>query len=252
LREAVRALLYWTNWARAYNIGRSDHLAHTWSLSIEEQFYMVWPALLIVLLRFCARRSILSWVILGATFSWLARIFLNYVNPYTSPNRLLCGLDTRADALLLGCAVALYLSNRTIVKPNSSDPSLRILSGGSVLGLSVMGVLAWTNASWMIYAGWTLVSVLSAVIILELVVSRRWFLHRLLENELLVYLGKISYGLYLWHYPIMRVFEKYHHHWPWGKWAMLPTVFAVTLISYYVIELPCLRLKKKYQRVPER
>ena len=98
----------------------------------------------------------------------------------------------------------------------------------------------------MIYFGWSLASVLAAVLILQLVVTSDTLVHRCLQNRALVFMGRISYGLYVWHFPILAMMQK--HDLPWQNLGYLVPSFIVALASYYFLELPFLKLKSRYQR----
>ena len=109
LGDCLIVLCYMANWTRAFGTGRPDRLGHTWSLSIEEQFYLLWPVTLETILRTCKtyRRSVqvLAIVILGV---WLLRAAMLASGAH--PLRIYSGLDTRADALLVGCLLAVSAS----------------------------------------------------------------------------------------------------------------------------------------------
>lgn len=109
-RDALTALFYSSNWVHIMDVQRPGIFAHTWSLSIEEQFYLIWPLALIWLLRRTSSRlSLLRWIVLGIFLSEMTRIALTAT--YTEWLRMYCGTDTRADALLIGCAISVVLSS---------------------------------------------------------------------------------------------------------------------------------------------
>jgi peptidoglycan/LPS O-acetylase OafA/YrhL len=246
--EALRALFYFTNWAQIFYIGRNVSLAHTWTLSIEEQFYIVWPVLLLFFLRKQSRNSLLCWVLLGVFLSVATRIVLllgcNIQCFYSS--RLARSPDTRADSLLLGCYVGILVSSNLLPQWRWFAKVLKISAVISCIGLLIMGRL-WFNGTWMVCVGWLLASVFAAIIIAHLVSASRGWIHRIFENPVLVYVGQISYGLYVWHFPIERFMQQ--HQLPWQNLMYLPPAFLVALASYYLIERPCLRLKARFARV---
>src|SRR5206468_2851848 len=115
--------------------------------------------------------------------------------------------DTRADALLLGCMLGLGLTSDLLPKDTRGTGILNYASLASVAGLVALGFLPEFP---MYYLGWGLASVFSVMIILDLVTTRQGVLRSILESRFLGYLGKISYGLYLWHNPIFRAIQDQH------------------------------------------
>ena len=128
VKEALAALFYYTNWANIFDLIRSDYIGHMWSLSIEEQFYILWPAILLSLLRFASRKSLLQFILLGATISWLTRVLL-FLGTTAGRERFFFGLDTRADSLLLGCAVGVALTIGVFRDP-AKVPRFALYAGG--------------------------------------------------------------------------------------------------------------------------
>jgi len=112
LIDVAITVVYAVNWARAFDIP-PKLLRHAWSLSIEEQFYLLWPLILIVMLRaISSRQRIATVILLGAVVSYLWRVALALQG--ASVQRLFNGLDTRADSLLVGCALGLVLGSNLI------------------------------------------------------------------------------------------------------------------------------------------
>jgi len=121
LTDALLALGYCVNWARAFDMRGASLLGHTWSLSIEEQFYVLWPITLILLVKRTGNSRSLTRVLgLSAAVAVIYRILM--LTGGASGVRLYNGLDTRADGLLLGCALAAALSSGVI---DLSRPSVR-------------------------------------------------------------------------------------------------------------------------------
>lgn len=249
LHEAFWALFYSTNLAKLFEWGPTLQLAHTWSLSLEEQFYFCWPWLLLFLLRRTSRPSLLCWVALGVIISATLRVLLfagSVHATYENLDRLMVSLDTRADSLLLGALVAIALTSN--LWPDSA--TLRsLVTGGAIIAVPVMMCLAIYRplAPIMVYAGWLLASVFAALLILHLVVNPGGLIHRAFANPALVYIGRVSYGLYVWHFPILKVLDRYEVA-PLAHTCIYWTgTVSVTLASYYFIEQPCLRLKRRFQ-----
>ena len=115
------------------------------------------------------------------------------------------------------------------------------MSAAGLLGLGFLGI----TAPWMICIGALLASAFAAILIVSLVSSHGW-LRWFFENPVLVFIGRISYGLYIWHYPILIALRQ--HQLPWEHLAYLLPVGVATLASYYLVEVPCLRLKHRFVR----
>lgn len=239
------ALFYFTNWAQIWEFGQRNYLSHTWSLSIEEQYYLIWaPILLLLLRRTASKTSLLWWTVLATLCFVIVRALVVY---FGDPGwdgfwRFSRGLDTRADCLLVGCAAGIIISGQLLPRRRWLEWALSLAAAISC------GGLIWLAAHdlydhWMYYLGWFLASLFTAIIIVHLVYSPKGVLHWILETPPLVYIGIISYGLYIWHVPIFNIIhEHYPAHW---RVVAVPVSVAATLVSYYLVERPCLRLKKQ-------
>lgn len=251
LQQALYALFYSSNLVEILHVYPHTayyYLGQTWSLSIEEQFYFAWPVLLLFLLRRNSRNSLLRWILLGVILSVCIRVILFFATldiPY-NPARLGAGPDTRADSLLLGCFTGVLISSNLLPRSEGFAKVLKKFAIISGIGLLILGRFT-PYVPWMICAGWLLASIFAAILIAHLASSSRGLLHKILENPILVYVGGISYGLYVWHFPILVSMQRYHL--PWQHLFYLIPTFIVALASYYLIEKPCLRLKSKFAQV---
>ncbi len=252
LKEAGAAAFYYSNWIQASGKLLMEDLGHTWSLSIEEQYYFIWPAFLLLLLRRCQRETVLNLAVLGVFLAWLTR-FLVITGTAATSQRVMRGSDTRADALLLGSALGLLLSTRPFLGHRWFHVALKTATSVSVAGLVYMGCFCSMFEVNQMRYGWSLMCLFTGMIILELMLTPGAFSRWTLENRLLVYLGKISYGLYLWHFPIIMI---YYHDFGMPDWRqkllLVLFSFAATLASFYWIERPFLRLKRRFEEVSQR
>lgn len=217
---AMWVALYVGNWARA--VGElSPYLAHTWSLAIEEQFYVAWPLLFLALRRYP------RWIVAGVLFGTALLVGLHRTQSLGDAHRLVNGTDTRMDGLAIGCAVAFGL------------PWLLRIPWGA-LAIASLGPLAYVFFVDAILWGWgyTLVSAGWAIVLLAVLQGRA---AKLLAHPSLVWLGVLSYSLYLWHYPIAVAVESGDIGLPHNlatTVGMIVASFAVALASHRWIETP--------------
>jgi peptidoglycan/LPS O-acetylase OafA/YrhL len=249
-KDVLVVLLYSSNWFLALGLQALNLLSHTWSLAAEEQFYLLWPITLVLLNRYLPSwRTRLGVVLLAAVAAWVLRVFLYATG--TSTERLYHGLDTHGDGLLLGCALAIFVSG---VPARSS----RIVRQGlfrwavlaSVVGLFCIGVAAARRDPLMILLGYFAVAVFSATIILYVVQHKDGPLSRFLQQRALVWIGQISYGLYLWHFPIFSVLRSYLYITDWKLLLFVGGTlsFIAAAASFYLLERYFLGIKTKLRR----
>jgi peptidoglycan/LPS O-acetylase OafA/YrhL len=249
--DGLIALFYSTNWMFALDWRQPAHVfAHTWTLSIEEQFYLWWPVLLVLLLRRCKSRvSLFHWVLLGIFVLAVERVVLFAGMTRGAYNWLNYATEARADTLLIGCAAALMLSARAIPRDGRVRPVLKYSAWTiGIPGLLLIGIPAARSVEFCAVGLHTAIGLLAVIILVEVVVSEGGLLGRVLNQNWLVYIGKISYGLYLWHYAIFC--EVQGQHWPlrYELVTELGLTVIATLTCFYLIERPALRLKRRFSR----
>jgi peptidoglycan/LPS O-acetylase OafA/YrhL len=194
---------YFGNW---YTIVQSQYalgsLAHTWSLAVEEQFYIVWPLLLalVVVLR---RREIwlLPVVVIGGYLSFLLRVLIWRHGGVGDAVRIYCGSDTNAECILWGCGLA--VAARTF--PNA----LRYFANGAWLGVLILAALLELPMSyastWILEIRYvlspTIIGLATCSVIAAILLDRQ--VTRPLSSRGLTWIGTLSYDLYLWHFPVV-------------------------------------------------
>ncbi len=244
---SLAAIFYYVNWLRAFGVANHAALGHTWSLSIEEQFYLLWPALLYVGLKLgVSRPRLLALTILGAVASalWRAALWTGEESFARTYN----GLDTRADALLVGCALALLLSTRGVPCSALSRRALGVAALFSAVFVSALIVVGGSNRLFLRDGLGSVCALCVAILLASALTSPSALPFRLLGNRHLVFFGRLSYSLYLWHYPVyfwLRYLPPTHFRIP----LLLAASCACALLSYYLVERPFLKLKKSYSNV---
>ncbi|MBI3934272.1 MAG: acyltransferase, partial [Acidobacteria bacterium] len=252
LVDSLITLFYMSNWARALGIHAPNELGHTWSLSIEEQFYAIWPPLLLVLLRKAPTRLTIALIALAlAVSAWMLRWYLGMAGATTT--RLFNGLDTRADALMIGCMLGILLSSNLI--PRKAEGAMsRILSIASVVSLSVLVGIAFIEHWWdpvMYYWLLFVVELLTAILIFDCFTNPPSIVRIIVSFQPLVWIGVISYGLYLWHYPIFTLMREAGYDWKQIITAGTLLTFVIAILSYFLLERPFLKLKKRLEFRPD-
>jgi peptidoglycan/LPS O-acetylase OafA/YrhL len=208
--DLLPSLLYGTNWWYIFrdvsyfdNFGPDSPLTHIWSLGIEEQFYLIWPILVILGFTFIKRKRIRVLVILvGVVLSAWLMAFL-YV-PGEDPSRVYYGTDTRAFSLLLGAALAFVWPSQRLSKTVPRQASL-VLESLGIAGLLLIIILFMNTSEFdpFHYQGGMLVLSLITTLVVAAFAHPASKLGKWLSIKPIRWIGVRSYGIYLWHYPII-------------------------------------------------
>ncbi len=218
-------------------------LEHTWSLAIEEQFYLVWPLVFVGLLAWWKRRTpqaVLVVALVGAVASTLLMVAL--YSP-SDASRVYYGTDTRATGILLGAALAALLAIRGPARSHTARVTIEVAGW---VGFVVLA-LAWTQLSGeseTLYRGGFLVCGLAAILVIATAVHpNRLLLGSALGFRPLCLLGIISYGLYLWHWPVDLVLDADRTGIDgWPLFAVQTAVaIGIAVVSYRWLERPIRR-----------
>ena len=260
----LSALFYFSNWwqiAASGNYfvatGAISPLTHTWSLAVEEQFYLVWPLVVLAVLHLARRFgkgtdrgvelllgvSLVGVVASAAEMAWL-------YHPGANITRLYFGTDTHAQSILVGsvlaCALTLVQRHRGLVGMAPTAASRGAKVALTVVGLAgVVGTLTLTatlsGTSALAYRGGFLLSALSAAaIVCGAVCVTGGPLARSLSVRPMVWMGTVSYGAYLWHFPVFIELDAART--GLGGVGLLAVrvaaTFTLAALSYYLVERP--------------
>jgi peptidoglycan/LPS O-acetylase OafA/YrhL len=270
--DVLAALTYVTNWyqiwvGQGYTAsGDFAPLRHLWSLAVEEQFYLLWPLIMVGLMRLGRNRlpSLSRYLLLAAVLVTVVMAVLYYEGPIATceitPNAywqlgdrcisktdtLYLGTITRAGGLLLGGAFAMVWRPVAIMRSPMRHKG-RLLDVAALVGLVGLGALCWylyligpAGADPWLFRGGFVVCGLATLLMIAAVTHQRAWSGKLLGNVVLLWIGTRSYGLYLYHWPIYQGIRRLA-----GNTLTVPQFFAaiaaacvVTELSYRFIETP--------------
>jgi peptidoglycan/LPS O-acetylase OafA/YrhL len=274
--DALATLFYYANWHLIFTHQSyfaqfliPSPLRHTWSLAIEEQFYLVWPLLVLAGLRIGTRRSTSGdatratrrsrwramprpaafWCTVALATASAVEMVVLY-DRGADVSRIYYGTDTRAFELLIGAALALLVTGR----PDHSPRVRRLLHVAAPLAAAVLGVL-WVSAgddagnpsTWMFRGGLVVAGLLAAVVIAGVAQPDAGWLGRVLSVRPLRWVGGISYGLYLWHWPVYVLMTDVTTGLEGTALliARLSATLAAATASFYLVERPVRRYQWK-------
>jgi peptidoglycan/LPS O-acetylase OafA/YrhL len=251
--SSIRADSLWTlgygaNW-HFINSGQSyfelfleaSPLRHAWSLAIEEQFYLVWPLITFACLRLGRGRThVLAAVCVGGAVA--SAVLMAAIYSPVEPSRAYFGTDTRASQLLVGASLAILLA-RWAPKSNVARTSIRAIGAvGAVATVLAFAVVSDRDA-WMYRGGFLAFAIATACVIASAVQPGSTVLRAVLSVRPARWVGQISYGLYLWHWPVSIWLSPDRTGIDGWSLALvrLAVTFGASTLSYYVIELPIRR-----------
>ena len=231
--DALVSLLYLADYGIAF-FDSPDALLHMWSLSVEEHFYLLWPPLLVLLARHSRPGGLWRPVLGLAVLAWAWRVF--WVARGQPFYEVFFRFDTRATGLLMGSLLAALVLER----PAWFQRLQRGLAHGMWLVLAVPLLMAqsWDDMNALAW-GMTVVEC-AAMLVLVAALRRRGAVYEALSAPALVRLGQLSYGIYLWHYPVVRWLRA---DLPWPAVAALGLAVSLGLaaLSYHTVERWALR-----------
>jgi peptidoglycan/LPS O-acetylase OafA/YrhL len=264
------SVLYYSNWLKALSPELLFGLGITWSLSVEEQYYMLWPPLLaLALWRRVAWKALFFSVVAVtvAVATWRLALFQTASMPQElgeTVRRIYFGFDTRLDAILVGGLLAMaverygYPSKKVLAwAAGAAVLFLALAAGGPGLPAQIENPAS--AATWrtlfLVHGGFTLVALATASLLAFLVAYPKTIIHQVTASPVLVWLGKRSYGIYLFHQLVYEIVSLLTgtagltpaEHWL-GFAAKAAFVLVVAEVLARTIELPCLAMKDRWGR----
>jgi peptidoglycan/LPS O-acetylase OafA/YrhL len=256
-RDLPWAITFVLNWSYLFfeqsyfvNISRPPLLQHLWSLSVEEQFYVIWPIMLIGLYKVKignltprVKIFIASSVLAIASTAWM--VHLSVANGFPIPNdpsRVYFGTDTHAMGLLVGCAAAALWRSERLNERLTPDRAAAMNGLGllSIAGLAYFFLFVSELNEFLYRGGFLVLSILTAILVVVAAHPALKFGQRL-GNPVLKWFGDRSYGIYLWHWPIFVLMRSgIDIQWaePIAFLVKVAIVLAIADLSYRYVELP--------------
>ncbi len=249
--ETIWSLLYANNWNLIFahqsyfaQFSTPSPLQHTWSLAIEEQFYLVWPLVLLVLFRYARRGWRAAGVVMTITLGLLSSLLMALMfHPGTDPSRIYYGTDTRLFDLMAGATLAFVAASR----PQPGAPARRWLHIVAPIAAAVLAVF-WVTAgtaggfptNFMFEGGFLICAALAALVVADARLIEPGRFSRALAWPPLHFLGTISYGIYLWHWPVIVYVSAARTGLPTLSLDLVRILLTLALstASYYLVERP--------------
>jgi peptidoglycan/LPS O-acetylase OafA/YrhL len=252
LRSAAFGITYLANWVMAFDRPFAEgEIGHLWSLSVEEQFYLLWPVILVAFLKLRlspGKSALLVAAMIVAVVSW--RTFLDLSG--SSDSRMYFATDTRFDQLLIGCLLAIGY----VRAPELLERAKRFLvptAMGAIIFLVWRFLSRNLVSSWSFKVGLTVFAAATAIVICACVTNASPALKRVLSAKWLVSLGLISYSLYLWHPAVYTFVTRFTPAAEWSRFVSIPLEISLSIAaavaSYRLVELPFLRKRRHLQRL---
>ena len=250
--DALSAIFYVGNW---HLVGHSTSyfatgappslFTHSWSLAIEEQFYLLWPIVVWLTLRRTTKIRVVGIIALGGALASYALTQILLASATT--NRLYYGTDTHAIGILTGAFLATFFW-----RLSPSETVRRWLNPLSYVALGALGItmlLARGSDTWVFRFGFVVIALASSLLIASVNALDRHPVTRLLSWQPLAYLGRLSYGIYLWHFPVIALVTNrltHLHGIPLFS-ARLVLTGVLAVASYHLVELPLRQSTKAFR-----
>ena len=248
--DAIASFFYVNNWHQAFAhesyfaaLGRPPMLQHLWSLAVEEQFYLVWPIVLALCLNRLGRWPTALVTIIGAGASALAMGLLFRLGH--DPSRVYYGTDTHASGLLVGALLACLapLGGRRPAPTRGRGLFLDFLGVAALIAIFA-AMTSWHDYDPAVYRGGLLLFGVAVALLLLVITDPAAHIGAVLGVAPMRWIGQRSYGIYLWHWPVM-VLTRPGIDLQWNRWVLVPAQIGVAVLlaaaSYRWVEMPVRR-----------
>jgi peptidoglycan/LPS O-acetylase OafA/YrhL len=228
-------------------INRNANTSHLWTISVEEQYYFVLPFLALFLFK-KTTSQIITFFIIAFSLLFLGKLMAILLN---APYPFIHILPVSADSFLMGALVGLLFNDQSV----SLRKNLLLFGTGIILLLAGLFLPNKNIIGFHLLLIYPLQATGFALLLISVLTGQQYPLYQLLGNKVLVYLGKISFGLYIFHIPVInRLTHLFNNKTVPGQVLGLVVMLLVTaviaIISYNFLEKPFLSFKKKFQVVP--
>lgn len=210
-KDTIAAIFYYSNWHYIFrdlsyfeSFGITSLLTHFWSLAIEEQFYIIWALVILFLFKFVKnKKTAFLLIMIGALLSavWMMLLY----KPHLDPSRVYYGTDTRMFSLLIGSSFALLFPSEQLTSNvnNVRKWTFEIMGIIGITAFLLMVIYTNQYGSFVYQGGMLLLSFTTALLVLALAIPYTVIANKIMGTKLLKWIGIRSYGIYLWHYPVI-------------------------------------------------
>lgn len=258
LRSIVASsLLFYNNWWQIFKgfsyfdrFTTQSPFTHIWSLAVEVQNYLIWPFIFILLEKYVKKNKKIFSIILGAAIVSGLLMAILY-NPDSDPTRVYYGTDTRIFSIFIGSALA-FIWPSTRLKVEIPEKARWLLNGVGITSLVVL-ILSFMFLSdhytFVYYGGMFILSVFSALLV-AVTAHPGVDMNKWLTNPVFTWIGKRSYGIYLYQFPVMIFYEakikNLSDHVLLHSLIEVALILGISELSYRFIEKPLGRFHYKY------
>lgn len=234
------------NYYNAFNGHPNTTIAHIWALSLQEQFYLVWPVIFLVLMK-RGMRSFVWGLVFSIVGVMLWRVILS-VEVGATHAYLYNALDTRFDSLAIGCLLGVMTEFPGLIA------RVGIVAVSSLMPLATLIILlisrSFGSTAYHYSVGFTVDTILLAVFVLQMLLLHKHWMWAWLDHPSLKFVGRISYSLYLWHLLCIGIINHFAFV-PVAPRFLLAIMMCLGLasVSYWFVERPFLKMKERLKAI---